>query len=120
MRDRLLETDDWVKAADAYASERDHYYRLLHRAVVWSTELLYDPGPEADAALRDALGKLKGRSLVGVVNSLGVRKDAKAVPARINAYTEPSAVSFLPLAVASRPLPLHQPVTAGEVMGKFQ
>jgi HEAT repeat protein len=38
------------------------------------------PGPEADAALRDALGKLKGRSLVGVVNSLGVREDAKAVP----------------------------------------
>jgi 2-polyprenyl-6-methoxyphenol hydroxylase-like FAD-dependent oxidoreductase len=49
LRDRLLASDDWGKAADAYASERDHYYRLLHRAVVWLTELLYDYGPEADA-----------------------------------------------------------------------
>jgi len=37
------------------------------------------PGPEADAALRDALGKVEGRSLVGVVNSLGVREDPAAV-----------------------------------------
>ncbi|NQT37190.1 MAG: HEAT repeat domain-containing protein [Planctomycetes bacterium] len=41
------------------------------------------PGPEADAALRNALGKLKGRSLAGVVNSLGVRRDALAVPALV-------------------------------------
>ncbi len=39
------------------------------------------PGPEADAALRDAMGKAKGRTLVGVVNSIGVRGDAKAVDA---------------------------------------
>ena len=49
MRDRLLETGDWGKAADAYAGERDHYYGRLHRALVWLTELLYDYGPEADA-----------------------------------------------------------------------
>ncbi|MEE9280752.1 MAG: FAD-dependent monooxygenase, partial [Myxococcota bacterium] len=49
LRDRLLETDDWGKAAGAYAVERDHYYGMLHRAVVWLTELLYDSGPEADA-----------------------------------------------------------------------
>jgi 2-polyprenyl-6-methoxyphenol hydroxylase-like FAD-dependent oxidoreductase len=49
LRDRLVETDDWSKAADAYAHERDRYYGLLHRAVVWLTELLYDYGPEADA-----------------------------------------------------------------------
>jgi HEAT repeat protein len=37
------------------------------------------PGPAADAALRDALGKLQGRLLVGVINSIGVRRDARAV-----------------------------------------
>jgi HEAT repeat protein len=39
------------------------------------------PGPEAGDALRAALGKAKGRLLVGVINSLGVRRDAKAIPA---------------------------------------
>jgi HEAT repeat protein len=37
------------------------------------------PGPEADAALRNAMGKLEGRTLVGVINSIGVRRDAAAV-----------------------------------------
>jgi HEAT repeat protein len=37
------------------------------------------PDPAADAALRDALGKLQGRLLIGVINSLGVRRDARAV-----------------------------------------
>jgi len=50
------------------------------------------PGPEADAALRDALGKLKGRSLVGVVNSLGVRKDGKAVPALVELLKDSDAL----------------------------
>jgi len=35
--------------------------------------------PSVDAALRSALGKLKGSQLVGVIDSLGVRKDTKAV-----------------------------------------
>ena len=35
----------------------------------------------ADAVLRDALSKLKGRPLQGVIGSLGVRRDAQAVPA---------------------------------------
>jgi len=39
------------------------------------------PGPEADAALREAAGKLQGRLLVGVINSIGVRRDAQAVDA---------------------------------------
>lgn len=39
------------------------------------------PGPEADAALREAMGNLKGRELIGVINSIGVRGDAKAVDA---------------------------------------
>jgi len=39
------------------------------------------PAPSVDAALRDALGKLKGGPLVGVIGSLGVRRDVKAVAA---------------------------------------
>jgi len=39
------------------------------------------PDPSVDAALRDALGKLKGRPLVGVIGSIGVRRDAKATDA---------------------------------------
>jgi HEAT repeat protein len=37
--------------------------------------------PAVDEALRDALGKLKGLPLVGVIGSIGVRRDAKAVEA---------------------------------------
>jgi HEAT repeat protein len=37
------------------------------------------PDPAADAALREAMGKLQGRLLVGTINSIGVRRDAKAV-----------------------------------------
>ena len=39
------------------------------------------PDPSVDEALRDALGKLKGRPLQGVIGSLGARRDAKAVDA---------------------------------------
>lgn len=34
--------------------------------------------PAADEALRGAMGKLKGKLLIGVINSIGVRRDAKA------------------------------------------
>ena len=37
------------------------------------------PDPAVDEALRDALGRLKGRPLVGVIGSIGVRRDARAV-----------------------------------------
>jgi HEAT repeat protein len=37
------------------------------------------PGAAADAALREALGQVQGRLLVGVINSIGVRRDARAV-----------------------------------------
>ena len=39
------------------------------------------PGPQADAALRNGLGKLEGDLLVGVINSIGRRKDPKALDA---------------------------------------
>lgn len=37
------------------------------------------PDPSADAALRQALGQLQGSLLVGVIHSLGVRRDPQAV-----------------------------------------
>ena len=38
------------------------------------------PGDEASAALREVAGRLDGRLLTGVITSLGVRRDAAAVP----------------------------------------
>jgi len=38
------------------------------------------PGPAADEALRQAIDKTQGLLLVGVINSVGVRGDTKAVP----------------------------------------
>jgi hypothetical protein len=40
-----------------------------------------NPDPSVDDAFRAALPKLKGRLQIGVINSLGVRKDAKALDA---------------------------------------
>lgn len=39
------------------------------------------PGPEADAAFREALPKLEGNLLIGAINSIGVRRDPKGVEA---------------------------------------
>jgi HEAT repeat protein len=39
------------------------------------------PDPSVDTALRDALDKVKGRLEAGVIGSIGVRRDPKAVPA---------------------------------------
>ena len=40
-----------------------------------------NPDPSVDDAFRAALPKLKGRLQIGVINSIGVRKDAKALDA---------------------------------------
>ncbi len=40
-----------------------------------------NPDPSALAALREAMGKLNGRLAIGVINSLGVRRDALAISA---------------------------------------
>jgi len=57
------------------------------------------PGPEADAALRDALGEVSGRSLIGVINSLAVRDDKQAVPGLIKTLdTKDDAVAAAALA----------------------
>jgi HEAT repeat protein len=38
-----------------------------------------NPDPSAGAALRDALGKVKGKLLIGVINSVGARRDGRAI-----------------------------------------
>ena len=37
------------------------------------------PGPEADKALRDAILKSRGRTRIGIINSVAVRRDARSV-----------------------------------------
>jgi HEAT repeat protein len=49
------------------------------------------PDPAVDEALRDALGKLKGRPLVGVIGSIGARRDAKAVEPLAKLLEDPDA-----------------------------
>lgn len=49
------------------------------------------PDPAADDALREAAGKLDGLLLVGVVNSIGVRRDAKAVGVLVPKLNDPNA-----------------------------
>jgi HEAT repeat protein len=50
--------------------------RLSH-AARYALEAI--PGPSVDRALRDALVRVEGRQLVGVINSIGVRGDREAV-----------------------------------------
>jgi HEAT repeat protein len=49
------------------------------------------PGPAATDALRDAMGKAQGRLLIGVINSVAVRRDAKAVDALVQKLKESDA-----------------------------
>ena len=46
------------------------------------------PGPEPEQALRDALGQTKGRTRIGVINSIAVRRDAASAPALIKILGE--------------------------------
>jgi HEAT repeat protein len=49
------------------------------------------PGPAADAALREAMGTVQGRLLVGVINSIGFRRDAQAVNGLAEKLTDANA-----------------------------
>ncbi len=50
------------------------------------------PDPSVDAALRDALHTVKGRPLLGVIGSIGMRRDEQAVPtlAKLLADSDPA------------------------------
>jgi HEAT repeat protein len=58
------------------------------------------PDPSVDNALRDALGKLRGRLLAGVINSIGVRRDVKAVGALTKLANDPNS-EVAPMALAA-------------------
>ncbi len=58
------------------------------------------PGPEADEALRNAMDLLKGRLLIGTINSIGVRRDAAAVDALTARLQQPDAEVASAAAVA--------------------
>ena len=47
------------------------------------------PDPTVDYALRTAMGKLQGNLLVGVINSIGYRHDAKAVNGLVKKLKDP-------------------------------
>lgn len=49
------------------------------------------PSPAVDAALRDALGKLKGPQLLGAVGSVGVRRDEKAAGQLLKFLKDPDS-----------------------------
>ena len=61
-------------------------------------EVIPDAG--ADAALRTASGQLQGRLLVGVINSLGVRRDAKAIDGLVVRLDDPDRDAAAAAAVA--------------------
>jgi HEAT repeat protein len=63
--------------------------KLSHMAR-YALEPIKDPA--VDEALRDALGKLKGMPLVGVIGSVGVRRDARAVEALAKMLRDSDAV----------------------------
>ncbi|MCG8583577.1 MAG: HEAT repeat domain-containing protein, partial [Pirellulales bacterium] len=58
------------------------------------------PGPEADEALRKAQASLKGRALIGVINSIGVRRDTRAVPTLVERLGDKDAEVASAAAVA--------------------
>jgi HEAT repeat protein len=49
------------------------------------------PGPAPEAALRSAMGKLQGKLLIGVINSIAVRHDPKAVSGLVKKLKAPDA-----------------------------
>ena len=58
------------------------------------------PGPAAEAALRDAIDNLQGRLLVGVINSIAVRRDVQAVDTLVQKLDDANASVASAAAVA--------------------
>ncbi len=52
------------------------------------------PGAEADRALRDAIGTSRGRTRIGIINSVAVRRDPRSVAVLVKAASEePEAIA---------------------------
>jgi len=89
------------------------------------------PDPAADDALRQAMGELQGRLLIGVINSIAVRRDAKAVDGLIERLKDadpevataaavalghiggPVAAKTLEASLADAPAPVRSAVAEG-------
>ena len=98
------------------------------------TALEVIPGPEADEALRKAAATLEGRLLVGMINSIGVRRDANAVEplttrlqdkdaevasaaaVALGRIGNAAAAKSLRSALASAPVPVRSAVAEGCVL----
>lgn len=96
------------------------------------------PGAAADDALRYAMPRLQGNLLVGVINSIGVRRDAKAVEALVGRLKDANpevasaaaaalgriggapALGALEGSLASAPAPVRSAVAEGLVVGAEQ
>jgi len=91
------------------------------------------PGPESEKALRDALSQAKGRTRIGVINSVAVRRDAASTPVLIRVLGEdpasaaaaakalgeiasPEAVKALIPARGKGPAPVQQAVVDGTLI----
>lgn len=91
------------------------------------------PGPESEKALRDALGQASGRTRIGVINSVAVRRDAASTPALIRILGEdpesaaaaakalgeigtPEAAKALAAARGKGPAPVQQAVVDGTLI----
>jgi len=91
------------------------------------------PGPESEKALRDALGQAKGRTRIGVINSLAARRDAASTPALIKILGEdpesaaaaakalgeigtPEAAKALTAARGKGPAPVQKAVVDGTLL----
>jgi len=81
----LIATDKSIAPLVALLSDE----KLSHMAR-YALETIKDPA--VDEAFRDALGKLKGMPLVGVIGSVGVRRDTQAVGALVKMLRESDAV----------------------------
>ena len=91
------------------------------------------PGPESEKALRDALGQAKGRTRIGVINSVAARRDAASTPVLIKILGEdpesaaaaakalgeigtPDAAKALTAARGKGPAPVQQAVVDGTLI----
>jgi HEAT repeat protein len=71
-----------------------------------------NPDPAVDEALRRALGQVKGKPLAGVIGSIGVRRDAKAVGALTKLLGDSDAVIACAAARALGKIGTAEAVTA--------
>jgi menaquinone-9 beta-reductase len=59
LRDTLVADEDWDAAGHAYAVEHDRYYEMVRTTNSWFTQIVLQPGPEADALRARVLPQLE-------------------------------------------------------------